>query len=37
MSGGCGGPTLMLANLHRMPRKLPALGGRGVNVFIRKM
>ena len=35
MSVGYGGPSLMLANLYRLPKKLYALGGRGVNTVIK--
>ena len=32
MSARCGGPTLMLVYLYRLPKKLRVKGGRGVNL-----
>ena len=36
ISAGCGGPTLMLANLYRLSNELCAYCGRGVNLVINK-
>ena len=35
-SVGCGGSTLMLANLYRYSKQLCAECGRGVNIVIKK-